>query len=143
MPIHLQICNRSSRLGWFLFAALLAVSEVLPVPRMPPLLHYGVYSVFKVLCFLTLGYTVPLAFVRVNMLHRGVAVAAISAVAVEVLQGFVGNGHRFHFYELFGKCLLIVFGFVYGLDARCMGSLDIWKLHVKFDGVRYLKQPAA
>ena len=130
MKIAMQICNSFTRLMWTTLAAITIVSEVVPVPRMNPFLHYGVYCVSKVSCFLMLGYLLPMAFKRINVLHRGIAFAAISAAAIESLQAFIGNGHSFHWYELIAKWFVIMLGFAFGLDARCTGSVEIGKLQV-------------
>jgi hypothetical protein len=115
---------------WFAFAAITVVSEVTPVPAMPAWLHYGVYTPAKLFLFFIVGYLVPLAFARFNVLNRGIAFAFVSAAAIEILQGIIGNGHSFHSYELLLKWIVIALGFMFGLDARCEGTLDLGPLHL-------------
>ena len=131
MQVVLRICNLYTRVGWFALAATTVVSEVAPVPHMPWFLHYGVYSPGKLLCFLMAGYLTPLAFERINNLNRGIGFAAVSAALVEVLQGLIGNGHSFHVYELVIKLMIILFGFMMGLDARFEGMLSVGALRVR------------
>jgi hypothetical protein len=115
---------------WTALAAATVVSEVMPIPHMTAAMHYGVYTPLKLALFFMVGYVTPLAFVRFRYLNRGIAFAAVSATAVEILQGFIGNGHSFHVYELTVKWIAIALGFMFGLDARCEGDLDIGMLHV-------------
>jgi hypothetical protein len=60
-----------------------------------------------------------------DALNRGIAFAALSATIIEVLQGIIGNGHSFHWYELLVKLLLILVGFMFGLDARFERNLSL------------------
>jgi len=128
MAVH--ICTRYTRLAWFALAATTVVSEVMKLPRMSPLMHYGFYGPGKLLCFFMLGYLTPLTFGRFNNLNRGIAFAALSAVAVEVLQGLIGNGHSFHIYELAIKLAIVLFGFMMGLDGRFEGAVSVGPLRV-------------
>ncbi len=115
---------------WVGVAAVTIVFEVLPAPVLGPVLHYGVYTPLKVSLFLLVGYLAPLALARLSALNRGLVFAAVSAGVVEALQGLIGNGHSFHFYELGIKWAVIAFGFMLGLDARCEKAVDLGKLHI-------------
>jgi hypothetical protein len=101
---------------WLIIFALTIVSEVYPFPLIPPLPFYSIWCT-KLLLFLVLGYLAPLAFWRFNALNRGILLAAGSAALVEVLQGILGHGHAFHWYELLIKLALILPGFIVGLEA--------------------------
>jgi hypothetical protein len=50
---------------------------------------------------------------------------------VEVLQGKIGNGHRFSFVELVAKIMLISLGFVVALEARYQRAIIIGKWRVR------------
>jgi hypothetical protein len=130
MRLALHICNGYTLALWSALAALTVVSGVVPIPHMTPILHYGIYGPLKMACFLMIGYFTPLAFASFSVLNRGFAFAAASAAAVEILQGFIGNGHSFHVYELTIKWFVIPFGFMFGLDARTEGALDLGFLHI-------------
>jgi hypothetical protein len=130
MRLAIHIFNRYTRSLWIALAATTVISEVVPVPRMNPILHYGVYSPAKLACFLLIGFFTPLAFARLNALSRGIAFAAICATVVEVLQGLIGNGHSFHFYELAVKLSIILFGFMVGLEARYEGKMTLGILRI-------------
>lgn len=130
MYLILHICNRFTVFLWTALAAFTVISEVMPVPPMGPVLHYGIYCPLKLICFLMVGYLTPMAFARFSFLNRGIAFAAVSAAAVEILQGLIGNGHSFHIYELTFKWIVIALGFMFGLDARCEGSLDFAFVHI-------------
>ena len=114
-----------SRVLWLAVATITIVSEIVPNPQLRAVLFYGLYSPAKLLCFLALGFLTPLAFARHRELNRGIAFAAVSAALIEGLQGLVGNGHSFHWYELVAKLIVILFGFVLGLDARYERDLSI------------------
>ena len=126
----LRIFTVYTRFLWFALAAMTVISEVVPIPHMSRLLHYGVYTPCKLICFMMAGFLTPLAFSRINNLNRGIAFAAVSAAAVEVLQGLIGNGHSFHVYELAVKLGIILFGFMMGLDARFEGALSLGILQI-------------
>src|SRR5689334_22974423 len=100
------------KLVWFGLLALTIFLEVEPLPVLiyPPLFY--TYKFVKVLLFLALGYATPIAFWRFNSLGRGVLLAALSACGVEMLQGF-SQGHRFSFFELAVKLLVIFVGFAF------------------------------
>src|ERR1700744_5697120 len=103
MSLALHIFNVSTRNLWIALAGTTVISEVVPIPQMNPILHYGVYSPSKLICFLLLGVVTPVAFARLNALSRGIGFAAACALLVEVLQGIIGSGHSFHLYELAAK----------------------------------------
>jgi hypothetical protein len=108
--------SRSLRIGWLVIFAITIVSEVYPFPLLPPGPFYSIWG-GKLLLFLILGYMGPLAFWRFNALNRGIVLAAGSAAFVEFLQGTLGHGHSFHWYELLVKLALILAGFIVGLGA--------------------------
>ena len=126
----LHIFNACTRTLWIALAAAMVISEVVPVPHMSPILHYGMYSPAKLACFLLIGFFTPLAFARLNALSRGIGFAAVCATVVEVLQGLIGNGHSFHFYELAVKLTIILFGFMVGLEARYKGAMTLGILRI-------------
>jgi hypothetical protein len=130
MRFALHIFNGYTRSLWIALAATTVISEVVPIPHMSPMLHYGVYSPSKLVVFLLIGFFTPLAFARLNVLNRGIAFAAVCATVVEVLQGLIGNGHSFHFYELAVKLTIILLGFMVGLEARYEGTLTLGILRI-------------
>jgi len=127
-----HICSAKTAAIWAAVAATTVVFEIVPAPVMGPVLHYGVYTPLKLVLFLLVGYIAPLGLAKLSALNRGLAFAAVSAAVVEILQGFVGNGHSFHWYELAVKWVVIAVGFMFGLDARCERALDLGPLHVTF-----------
>jgi hypothetical protein len=114
--LSLRAFSKSFRTAWLVVFALTIVSEVYPFPLIPPLPFYSIWCA-KLLLFLILGFLAPLAFRRFNALNRGILLAAGSAAFVEVLQGILGHGHAFHWYELLIKLALILPGFIVGLGA--------------------------
>lgn len=88
----------------------------------------------KLVLFLVLGYLAPLAFWRFNALNRGVMLAAGSSALIEGLQGILGNGHAFHWYELLMKLVLILLGFIAGLEAIYNGAIVIGPLRIPLAG---------
>jgi hypothetical protein len=130
MRIAIPIFNVWTRALWIALAVTTVISEIVPIPHMSPILHYGVYSPAKLACFLLIGFFTPLAFARLDALSRGIAFAAGCATVVEVLQGIVGNGHSFHFYELAVKLTIILFGFMLGLEARYEGRMTLGILRI-------------
>ncbi len=114
--LSIRAFSKSLRIAWLVIFALTVVSEVYPFPLIPPLPFYSIWFT-KLLLFLVLGYMAPLAFWRFNALNRGILLAAGSAAFVEVLQGILGHGHSFHWYELLVKLALILPGFIVGLGA--------------------------
>jgi hypothetical protein len=120
MHPSLKVFTPAMRLTWVAVVAVTVLSEVLLLPTnppLPPLPHYF-YKICKALLFIAVGYLAPLSFWRFNALNRGILLAAISAVFVETLQGTIGKGHSFHWYEMLMKLALILFGFACALDAR-------------------------
>jgi len=111
-----RVFSKFLRILWCAIFALTVVSEVYPFPLLPPIPFYTIWCT-KLVLFLVLGYMAPLTFWRFNALNRGVLLAAGSASLVEGLQGILGHGHAFHWYELLVKLALILLGFVVGLEA--------------------------
>jgi hypothetical protein len=130
MRLSLHIFNAWTRFLWIVLAVTTVISEVVPIPHMNPILHYGVYSPSKLVCFLLIGFFTPLAFARLNALSRGIGFATVCATVVEALQGLIGNGHSFHSYELAVKLTVILFGFMLGLEARYEGALTLGILRI-------------
>jgi hypothetical protein len=114
----LHIFNAYTRAMWVALAGITVVSEIIPAPHVRALFFYGLYGPAKIICFLAMGYLTPLAFALLNGLNRGIGFAALSAATIEVLQGLIGKGHSFHWYELLVKLGVIMAGFAFGLDAR-------------------------
>ena len=125
-----HIFNAYTRTLWLVLAGVTVLSEIMPNPQFRPLLFYGLYSPSKLLCFLVMGFLTPLAFSRLNDLNRGIGFATLSAAMIEVLQGMIGNGHSFHWYELLAKLLVILVGFMFGLDARFERRLSLGAFQV-------------
>jgi hypothetical protein len=121
--------SKSLRICWLVIFAITVVSEVYPFPLLPPGTFYSIWTV-KLLLFLILGYMGPLAFWRFNALNRGIVLAAGSAALVEFLQGALGHGHAFHWYELLVKLALILAGFIVGLGAMHDRQIVIGPLHI-------------
>ncbi|MGA8596241.1 MAG: VanZ family protein [Bryobacteraceae bacterium] len=124
--------STAPKLGWFGLLALTIFLEVEPLPQeiYPPLFYS--YKLLKGVLFFALGYLTPLAFWRFNSLGRGMLLAALSACAVEMLQGFF-QGHRFSLFELGLKLLVIFAGFALALNARYEQriSLGWWRIQLK------------
>jgi len=132
----LKVFTPTLRTTWLLIVAVTIVSEVILLPTnppLPPIPHYA-YKIFKVLLFISVGYLAPLAFWRFNALNRGIMLAAISSAAVESLQGIIGHGHGFHWYELLIKLALILIGFALALDARYEHQISLGPLHIHLVG---------
>jgi len=115
------------RTVWFGVAGFTILVELIPVPVMPSLIHYGIYGPSKLICFLILGFLTPIAFRRMN---RKIGFAFVSALGIEALQAFTGNGHSFHFYELAAKWLAILWGFTVGLDVMAEGEIKIGRFGI-------------
>lgn len=130
-PFGIPICGALTRCLWLTLALLTVIAEVIPAPKAQPLVFYGLYSPAKLAAFFVLGIITPLAFGRLNRLTRGIAFAALSAAAVELLQGLIGNGHSFHWYELLVKLLLVLAGFMIGLDARFEHAIALGPLKIQ------------
>jgi hypothetical protein len=129
--LRLPAFGPAAKSFWAVTVAITVVTEVVPVPLMPPLPFYS-YCVFKLISFVTLGYIGPLAFRRFNALNRGILLATISAACVESSQGLLHHGHSFHWYEMAVKLALILLGFALGLDA-CYDrriSLGLLQIHL-------------
>jgi hypothetical protein len=132
----LRVFTPTLRTVWVAIVAVTIVSEVLLLPTnppLPPLPHYS-YKIFKLLLFIAVGYLAPLAFWRFNALNRGIMLAAVSAMGVETLQGLIGRGHSFHWYEMLLKLGLIVLGFTLALDARYERQISAGPLRIRLIG---------
>ncbi|HEX6546043.1 MAG TPA: VanZ family protein [Bryobacteraceae bacterium] len=129
--------SRAPKVWWFGLLALTIVTEVEPLPPLmyPPLFY--TYKFFKVLLFFALGFATPLAFWRFNSLGRGMVLAAVSAAVVELLQGF-SSGHKFSFFELVIKLIVIFAGFALALNARYDQkiSLGLWRIQLRSEHFR-------
>ena len=129
--------SRAPKLWWLGLLALTIVSEVEPLPHLmyPPLFY--AYKSFKVLLFFAVGYATPLAFWRFNSLGRGMLLAAASACVVELLQGF-SSGHKFSFFELVVKLIVMFAGFALALNARYEQkiSLGLWRIQLRSEHFR-------
>jgi hypothetical protein len=130
----LSAFSLTAKMWWFGLLALTIFSEVEPLPSLmyPPLFYS--YKLMKGLLFLGLGFATPLAFWRFNSLGRGVLLAALSAGAVEIMQG-LSPGHRFSFIELTAKLCVIFIGFALALNARYEQRIWIgrWRIQLKSD----------
>ena len=132
----LKVFTPALRILWAAIVAVTVVAEVLLLPTDPPLApipHYS-YKIFKALLFIAVGYLAPLAFWRFNVLNRGIMLAAVSAMGVETLQGLIGRGHSFHWYEMLLKLGLILFGFALALDARHEHQISIGPIRIRLTG---------
>jgi hypothetical protein len=124
----ITIFNTTFRLLWLAVVLSTIALEVMPA-HFPPALFYA-YELTKCILFAALGYLTPLAFWRFHSLNLGFVFAAVSAASVELLQGFIGNGHAFTWMELFAKLVIITFGFVLGLDARYERAVRVGRLRL-------------
>jgi hypothetical protein len=129
----LRLFGPLMRSSWLVVMAVTVISEVYPFPLLPPVPFYTIWAI-KLLFFFVLGYLAPLTFWRFNALNRGVGFAALSASFVEVLQGSVGHGHSFHWYELLVKLALILLGFVLALEAIYDRKISIGPLRIALTG---------
>jgi hypothetical protein len=127
---RLQVFHWRIGVIWSAAFAITVVSEIYPFPLLPPVPFYSIWCA-KLALFVILGYMTPLFFWRFNDLNRGVLFAAVSASFVEILQGVIGRGHSFHWYELFVKLGLILFGFIFGLDAVYEREITIGPFRVQ------------
>jgi hypothetical protein len=117
LRLSVRLFGSGFRLSWAFLALITIVLEIMPIPLMPRLPFYA-YCGVKGILFALFGYLTPLTYWRFDVLNRGIAFAIVSACVVESLQGLVGHGHSFHFYELCGKLFLVFFGFTCALLAR-------------------------
>jgi hypothetical protein len=131
-----EIFGELLRLAWIVVASATVIAELIPVAGLAPAVFYT-YKTAKIALFFLLGYCTPLAFHRFDKLNWGLLLAGSSAVFVEVLQGLIGNGHRFTFVELTGKVVLIGLGFAFALDARYERAIRIgkWRLRLTSDQI--------
>lgn len=126
------------RLAWALIAVLTISLELSPFHNFQArfvfvayVLFYG-YKTLKALLFVIFGFLTPIAFWRFRSLSYGLAIAAVSALIVELLQGWlIFTGHSFGWLELFAKLFLIFVGFVKGLDARYEGIIRIGSVKLR------------
>ncbi len=116
---------------WIFLALLTVVPELLPVAPMP-LGLFGLYYVLKVMSFCLLGFLAPLSFRGLNGIGSALSISFGTALVVETFQGFLHNGHVFHWYELVGKLALIVLGFAIALECRYEGKLHFGFLRLNF-----------
>lgn len=121
------------RISWLAVVTFTVVLEAMPIPLMPPVPFYS-YCAFKAILFFFVGFFSPLAFWHFNAVNRGLLLAAVSAVGVELLQGFLRHGHSFNWYEVGVKLALIFFGFALAIDARSDGQIAIGPWHVRLNG---------
>ncbi len=131
--MSLRVFTRTSRALWFSLAAITILLEAIPIPPMSPALFYT-YCAGKAILFISLGYVAPLAFWSFNALNRGIIFAALSACCVETLQGLLGHGHSFHWYELLVKLVLILLGFALALNDRYDHEINIGPIRVRLVG---------
>jgi hypothetical protein len=117
------------RLLWLAVVITTIFLEVMPAHFEQPLFY--VYKCTKGVLFIALGYLTPLTFWRFSALNRGLLFAAASAATVEILQGLIGNGHKFSWLELAAKLGIIAFGFVLALDARYEREIAIGGLRIR------------
>jgi len=139
----LKVFTPTLRIAWILIVAITIVSEVVLLPTnppLPPIPHYS-YKIFKLLLFVSVGYLAPLSFWRFNALNRGIMLSAVSAMGVEGLQGLIGRGHSFHWYEMLLKLGLILLGFALALDARYEHQISVGPVHIRLIG-EHLTQKA-
>jgi hypothetical protein len=132
----LKVFTPTLRIAWILIVAITIVSEVVLLPTnppLPPIPHYS-YKIFKLFLFAAVGYLAPLSFWRFNALNRGIMLAAVSAMGVESLQGLIGRGHSFHWYEMLLKLGLILLGFALALDARYEHQISAGPIHIRLVG---------
>lgn len=115
--VDLHLFNGQARAFWTAVVVLTIFSEVVPLPALTPA-PFVLYCIAKAVLFFLDGYVAPLAFWRFNALNRGLFLSVLSATAVETLQGILGHGHSFHWYELLIKLILVFVGFAMALDAR-------------------------
>jgi glycopeptide antibiotics resistance protein len=126
---NITIFNTTFRLLWLLVAVLTIVLEVMPA-HFPPALFYA-YDLAKGVLFAALGYLTPLAFRRFHSLNLGFVFAGVSSAGVELLQGFIANGHAFTWIDLFAKLFIISFGFILGLNARYDHAVQVGRLRLR------------
>lgn len=108
---------------WALLLCITVACEVLPLRPVAAALLYS-YVGWKVLLFASLGFVMPLAFWRFDNIGRGILLSAVTAGLVEFLQAF-SPGHRSSYLEFGGKLVLLLIGFVLGLNTRYNGLLRI------------------
>lgn len=126
------------KVAWFGLLALTILLEIEPLPlEIYPPFFYS-YKCFKGLLFLAVGFLTPIAFWRFNSLGKGMLVAAVSACSVELFQGFF-QGHRFSFFELTLKLIIIFVGFAFALNARYDEKISIgsWKIRLTSEHFRH------
>jgi hypothetical protein len=131
--LRLPVFGFAAKSFWAIVVAITVVTEVIPIPLMPPLPFYS-FGVSKLISFVALGYLAPLAFRRFNALNRGILLATISAACVESLQGLLHHGHSFHWYEMAVKLTLILLGFALGLDVCYDRRISLGPLQIDLAG---------
>jgi len=115
----LRLFGRSIQAIWIGIFGLTVLSEIYPFPLMPPLPFYTVQCI-KLLLFFLVGYVLQFGFWRSRSSGLGILFAFASAVSIEVLQGWLRQGHAFHWYEMLIKAIVIFGGY-------CMGCGSVYK----------------
>ena len=121
----LRLFGRSIQVAWIGIFGLTVLSEIYPFPLIPPLPFYTVRCT-KLFLFFLVGYVAPFGFWRMRSLNFGILLAFASAVFIEVLQGWLGHGHAFHWYEMLMKMILIFYGVCVGCGRvdKKLGTVD-------------------
>jgi hypothetical protein len=127
----IRVFGLAIRVIWLAVVVATVLTELLPAPKTTPLPFY-LYVGSKAVCFVLVGYLAPLSFWQFNALNRGILYAALSALLVESAQAVIGNGHRFHWYELLIKLVLLLVGFTLALDARYERAIRLGPLVLPF-----------
>jgi hypothetical protein len=132
----MKVFTPTLRTLWITTVAVTVLVEVILLPTnppLPPVPHYA-YKTLKAVLFVSVGYLAPLAFWHFNALTRGIMLAFVSAMCVETLQGLIGRGHSFHWYEMLLKLGLILLGFNFALDHRYERQISLGPLHIRLTG---------
>jgi hypothetical protein len=123
------------RAVWFLALMGTLISELVPLSatfesRFSPFAFYS-YQGAKLMAFMGLGFLTPLAWWHYKRLGIGVLFMIAITVTVEILQ-FLIPGHRTSGVELVVKIVLLLTGFVCGLDVRKYQRFTVGPLSVRF-----------
>lgn len=135
--LRIRVSSLAPKLFWAVIVGVTLVNEVIPIPRLTVAASYSFYAA-KIICFFALGYVAPMAFLRFNAINRGILLAAFSATCVESLQGVWHHGHSFHWYDLVGKLVLILFGFALGLEARYERVISVGPIRIRLADNRHI-----
>ena len=118
LPTHpIRLFSLRLKAVWVLVNMLLSTAEVITVGMMPVPLFYLCYGA-KAAAFVALGFLSPLAFQKLNRIGIGILSSFSCAVAIEIVQVALHNGHSFHWHEIIGKIALIIVGFALALERR-------------------------